>query len=64
VAENDREKHPDEKRIAELMDRLAAILRAQPPDRQAAFLEMLNEQIEREAEDAGRDAADSDREER
>lgn len=50
--------HPSEDRVKELLDRLAAILRGLPADRQQAFREYLDEQIEQEESDNGRDAAE------
>ena len=60
MAADDRTEHPDEGRVKELLDRLAEILRSLPPDRQKAFREYLDEQIEREEADDGRDAESDD----
>lgn len=59
MAADDSAEHPDEGRVKDLLDRLAAILRGLPADRQQAFREYLDEQI-KEA-DHGGDAAEGDR---
>jgi hypothetical protein len=45
VGSPDREANPGKGRIRRLYDRLAAIVRGLPPDRQEAFAEYLDEQI-------------------
>ena len=60
MATDDGSEHPSESRIKELLDRLAELLRELPPDRQKAFQEYLDEQIEKEGDDGG-DNQESDR---
>ena len=58
MAADDRQEHPEkDRRVKELLDRLADILRGLPPDRLAAFEEYVHEQIE---EEHGRDTAKGD----
>lgn len=65
MAANDREEHPAEDGVKELLDRLADLLRSLPPDRQEAFREYLDDKIKQEGEaDNGGDAAQGNREER
>ncbi len=60
MAADDRAEHPDEGRVKEMLDRLAEILRSLPPDRQKAFREYLDEQIEHEKAVDGRGATIDD----
>lgn len=59
MATDDRAEHSDEGRVRELLDRLAEILRALPTDRQKAFREYLDEQVQKD--DDGGNAAKGNR---
>jgi hypothetical protein len=60
VAADDLEEHPDEGRVKQLLDQLAEVLRSMPADRQKAFRKYLDEQIEQEETDDGRDPEEGD----
>ena len=60
MAADDHPQHPEEDRIKQMLDRLAEILRQMPADRQKAFRDYLDEQIEQEGEDDGGDVAAGD----
>ena len=60
MAADDREEHPAEDRVTELLDRLAELLRQLPHDRQQEFREYLDGKIKQGEADDGGDAAEGD----
>ena len=60
MAADDRAEHSEkDRRVKELLDHLAEVLRGLSPDRLEAFKEYVDEQIKQGADD-GRDAAEGD----
>jgi len=60
VAADDRAEHPEkDRRVKELLDHLAEVLRSLPSDRLEAFKEYVDEQTKREG-DHGRDSPQGD----